>query len=104
MANIEMLRPYVEQQISQIIGVEELRKDADGDIPIRSGSALTFARLLDGPTGPMFRVFSPLLGEVKKSNKLLERLNEINTASPYVKFFWLNDQVLCSMDVSAENL
>ena len=104
MANIEMLRPYVEQQVSQLLGVEKLQVDQDGDIPIRSGSSVTFARLLDGPTGPMFRVFSPLLLDIKGSPELLGKLNELNSGAPYVRFFWTNDAVYCAADLKADTL
>jgi hypothetical protein len=42
--------------------------------------------------------------KVKKSAKLLERLNEMNMKSPYVRFFWTQDQVFCSTDLMAETL
>jgi hypothetical protein len=104
MASIEMIRPYVEQQVAKIMGLESVKVDQDGDIPIRQGSAACFARLLDGPSGPMLRIFAPMLGDLKKSPELLERLNELNLAAPYVRFFWDAEQVFCSMDVLAESL
>jgi hypothetical protein len=104
MASIEMIRPYVEQQVAKLMGSESVKVDPDGDIPIRQGSAVCFARLLDGPSGPMFRVFAPMLGDLKKSLELLERLNELNLRAPYVRFFWDADQVFCSTDLPAESL
>ena len=104
MTTIEMLRPYVAQKVAELLGIEKVKVDPDGDIPIRAGSAVSFARLLDGPTGPLFRVFSPFLLEVKQSPKLLDKLNELNTASPYVRFFWIQDTVYCSTDMKADTL
>jgi hypothetical protein len=104
MTSAEMLRPYVQQQVASIIGVESVKVDEDGDIPTRQGSAVSFARLLDGPTGPLFRVFSPVLKDVKKNHALLDKLNDLNVSSPYVRFFWSGGFVYCAMDLLAENL
>jgi hypothetical protein len=40
-----------------------------------------FAGLLERPSGPTLRVFSPRLDEIKKNAKLLERLNVINVSA-----------------------
>jgi hypothetical protein len=104
MASVEVLRPYVEQKVADLLGVERVKKDKDGDIPIRQGSAVCFARLVDAPTGPMLRVFSPLVRGVQQSSDLLLRLNEINTSAPYVRFFWAEQMVYCGMDLMAETL
>ena len=104
MANADMIRPYVEQQVAAILGIEQLKKDDDGDIPVVSGSCVTFISVVDGPTGPMVRFVAPLLHEVKKSPELLERLNQMNTTSPYVRFFWVDEEVLCAMDIAGEDV
>ena len=104
MATVEVLRPYVMQQVAKLLGVDEVKVDPAGDIPIRQGSAVVFGRLMDGPTGPMFRLFAPLLGGIKSTPKLLGRLNELNTRSPYVRFFWAQDHVYCATDMLAEEL
>jgi hypothetical protein len=104
MANAEMLQPYVQQKVAEFLGIEKVSLDPDGDIPIRYGSTVCFARLLEGPGGPMLRVFSPFLRGVKKTTKLLERLNDLNARAPYVRLFWLGDQVFCATDLLAENL
>lgn len=104
MADIEMLRPYVEQKIAELLGVERVKVDAEGDIPIRAGSAVCFVRLLNGPTGPMVRIFSPLLGGVEGSPQLLAKLNQLNGAAPYVRFFHVEDAVYCALDLLADNV
>jgi hypothetical protein len=104
MATAEMLRPYIEQKIATYLGIQKVEVDSDGDIPIKAGSAVCYARLFDGGNGPVFRVFSPLLLDVPKTEQLLERLNELNQTSHYVRFFWQSEQVFCSTDVPAENL
>lgn len=104
MANIEMIRPYVEKKIAEYLGIESVKTDPDGDIPIRFGSTVCVVKLLEGPTGPMMRVFSPFIREVQKSTELLEKLNEMNSAAPYVRFFWLEKTVFCAIDVIATDL
>jgi hypothetical protein len=102
--NAEALRPYLLQAVASLLGLSSVKVDDDGDIPIQQGSAVCFARLLDGPTGPLFRVFAPMLKSVPKSEALLERLNELNAAAPYLRFFWVDGVVFCAMDLPAENL
>lgn len=104
MASIEMLRPYVEQQVAEVLGVEKVQSDPQGDIPIRAGSSVCVARLMDGPSGPMFRVFSPLLRGVETSAELMSKLNELNVRAPYVRFFHAEDVVYCGMDLLADNI
>jgi hypothetical protein len=102
--NAEVLRPYVLQAVASVLGLTSVKVDDEGDIPIRQGSAVCYARLLDGPTGPLFRVFAPMLKNVAKSQALLERLNGLNAAAPYLRFFWVDGVIFCAMDLMAENL
>jgi len=102
--NAESLRPYVLQAVASILGLTSVKADDDGDIPIRQGSAICFARLLDGPTGPLLRVFAPMLKNVAKSEALLERLNGLNASAPYLRFFWVEGVIFCAIDLMAENL
>jgi hypothetical protein len=102
--NAETLRPYVLQAVATVLGLSSVTVDDDGDIPIQQGSAVCFARLLDGPTGPLFRVFAPMLRGVVESKALLERLNALNASVPYLRFFWVDGVIFCAMDLPAENL
>lgn len=104
MASIEMLRPYIEQKVAEVLEVEKVKADPQGDIPIRAGSSVCVARLLDGPSGPMLRVFSPLLKGVDEGAELMSRLNELNVRAPYVRFFHAENVVYCAMDLLAENI
>jgi len=63
-----------------------------------------FARVFDSANGPVFRAFSPLLLDVAKSEQLLDRLNELNQTSHYVRYFWQSEQVFCAVDLPAEDL
>jgi hypothetical protein len=101
---VEMIRPYLEKKVSELLGTESVAVDPDGDIPIRSGSSVSYLRLADGPEGAMLRVFSPLLSDVQQTPELLARLNELNAESFFVRFFWTSDHVMCSVDLVAESL
>ncbi len=104
MPDAEMIKPYVEQKIGEMLGRDRLDYDEDGDIPIRHGSSVSFVRLFDGPAGPILRVFSPLLGELKVSRKLLARVNELNAGSTLLRFFFAQGTIFCVVDLPAQDL
>jgi T3SS (YopN, CesT) and YbjN peptide-binding chaperone 1 len=102
--NVEMIRPYVEKKVAEHLGVESVKPGPDGTIPIRVGSTACIVKLLEGPTGPMLRVYSPFLQEVDTTPALLEELNDLNARAPYVRFFWFDRQVICAADLIATDL
>lgn len=104
MANAAMFRPYVEQQVAALLKVEKVEKTADGDIPVVRGSNVTLIRVFDAPEGPTVRFFSPFLTGVQASPELFDRLNALNVHTPYVRFLWTNDAIICGMDLLADNL
>lgn len=104
MADAEMIRPFVEQEVAQLLGVPMVAKDQDGDIPIVSGSSVTFVRVVDGPTGAMIRFLSPVLKDVQASPELLSRLNDMNARTPYVRFYWSEGHVFCSMEIAGDDV
>ena len=104
MANAAMLRPYVEQQLAALLQVEKLEKSPDGDIPVVRGSNVTFIRVFDAPEGPTVRFFAPFLTGVQASPELLDRLNALNVQTPFVRFLWTNDNIICSIDLLADAL
>lgn len=66
-------------------------RDSDGDIPIRSGSAMVFVRLL--PDAPIVELFAPLLLDVEGTALTLERIAQINQRVRFVKFTWRSGAV-----------
>jgi hypothetical protein len=93
-----MVREYM-----QIPPNEQLRVDADGDIPIRWESALYYVRLLDkSPT--LVQVFCVVLRNVAKSNELLEELNIINEGIVSSRMFWAEGNVIAATELLAEQL
>ena len=76
---------------------EALQVDADGDIGIRSGSAMVFVRVRDNP--PLVDVFSPVLTEVELTEKLYMRLSELTNRMPIGRLYCTSDTVWASVPV-----
>ncbi len=76
---------------------EALQVDSDGDIGIRSGSAMVFVRVRDNP--PLIDVFSPILTEVEASEKLYAKLSELTTKMPIGRLYQANKTVWASVPV-----
>ena len=93
-----MVREYL-----QVPQGEQLRMDADGDIPIRWGSALYYVRLLDkSPT--LVQVFCVVLRNVPSTHELLEEINIINEGIVVARMFWAEGNVIAAAELFAEHL
>jgi hypothetical protein len=77
--------------------VDELPVDADGDIAIRSGSAMVFVRVTDDP--PLVEVSSPVLTEVRATQRLYERLSALTKTLPVGRLYLEDDTVWASVGV-----
>jgi hypothetical protein len=76
---------------------EALPVDPDGDIGIRSGSAMVFVRVRDNP--PLVDVFSPILTEVRPTEQLYVKLSELTNRMPIGRLYCANDTVWASVPV-----
>lgn len=99
----QVIRPFVESTIKELLGLEQLQVEADGAIPIRRGSTAVWVRLLDEDP-PTLSVFSPMLQGVSTSPALLERLNQINAGVRFARLFWVEDKVIVATELRAETL
>lgn len=99
----EEIRPLVERALEGWLGLDELVRDADGDYPIRIGSALMFVQVLDG-VPPLVRIFSPILHDVAASPTLFEALNEINARIRFGRVLWAGRQVIIAMELTAADI
>ena len=104
MAKAEVIQPYLEKLMKELLDVESLIVWDDGTIPVHSGSAGIYIRLIERDDRPLVHISSPLLGGVPSTPALLERLNEINAASVQARVFWTGDQVIAALDLLAEAL
>jgi hypothetical protein len=76
---------------------DALAVDPDGDIGIRSGSAMVFVRVRDNP--PLVDVFSPVLTGVGPTEKLYTKLSELTNRMPIGRLYCTNDTVWASVPV-----
>lgn len=76
---------------------EQLQLDSDGDISIRSGSAMVFVRVRDNPL--LVDVISPVLTEVKPTEKLYAKLSELTNLMPIGRLYCTKDTVWASVPV-----
>jgi hypothetical protein len=94
--------PLVDQVTAVVAGLlktepELLQVDGDGDIGIRSGSAMVFVRVRDNP--PLIDVFSPVLTEVRPTEQLYTRLSELTNRMPIGRLYCTEDTVWASVPV-----
>lgn len=80
---------------------ERLQVDADGDIGIRSGSAMVFVRVRDNP--PLVDVLSPVLTEVEPTEQLYVKLSELTNRMPIGRLYCADDTVWASVPVFGRN-
>ncbi len=76
---------------------ENLPVDNDGDIAIRSGSAMVFVRVREEP--PLIDVFSPVLTDVDVSQKLFAKLSELTSRIPIGRLYCASGTVWASVPV-----
>jgi hypothetical protein len=76
---------------------DALPVDPDGDIGIRSGSAMVFVRVRDNP--PLVDVFSPILTEIEPTEQLYVKLSELTNRMPIGRLYCTNDTVWASVPV-----
>jgi hypothetical protein len=80
---------------------DQLQSDGDGDINIRAGSAMVFVRIRDNP--PLVDVFSPVLTEVRPTEKLYTKLSELTNRMPIGRLYCTEDTVWASIPVFGRN-
>jgi hypothetical protein len=71
--------------------------DSDGDIGIRSGSAMVFVRVRQQP--PLVEVFSPVLAEVDENQRLYQRLSELTHRMPIGRLYYAGGTVWAGITV-----
>ena len=84
----------VDAALAPVVGGAPAHDD-DGDIPIRSGSAIVFVRVADD--GPFIELFSPVLVDVQGTPLALERISQLNRWVRFVSFGWDGGTVHASM-------
>ncbi len=90
------------KSVAEFSGNPDLGYDEDGDIALRYESIVTFIRPVGEPARVQF--FSRLVEDVKKTPKMLARLNEINAESSRFHLAFIEDAILAITDIPAEPL
>lgn len=80
-------------------GIGDLDFDSDGDIALRYGSAVVYARVIGEP--PLVHLFSFLLREVEEQPEIYVRLNELNGQSLQTRFYFREGSVYGMTELSA---
>ena len=75
----------------------ELPVDDEGEISIRSGSAMVFVKVLADPA--MVDVYSPILTKVRPTERLYERLSVLTRSMPVGRLYLAEDTVWASLAV-----
>lgn len=86
--------------IVDVTGFTDLDLDGDGDIGVRYGSMIAYARVIGTP--PAVHFFSPLVREVEESPALFERINELNRGSREVRYFVIEGTIFAAADIRVE--
>jgi hypothetical protein len=79
------------------VAPESLPVDADGDIGIRSGSAMVFVRVRDQPY--LVEVVSPVLTGVAENQRLYQRLSELIHRMPIGRLYYASGTVWAGVSV-----
>ncbi|MFC7481833.1 hypothetical protein ACFQX7_19790 [Luedemannella flava] len=101
--HIDLSSLTLPEQVATVMGAmmntppESLPLDRDGDIGIRSGSAMVFVRVRDDP--PLVDVFSPVLTDVSANEHLHVRLAELTHRMPIGRLYCIGDTVWASVPV-----
>ena len=99
----ERFRAPVEAVLSEVFGHLVLRRDGDGDYPIRRHGAPIYARLVDDRPVRL-QVFAVLLDGVDESAELYRELNDLNVAASFARLSWADGQIHADVDLVAETL
>jgi hypothetical protein len=96
-STVEEIRKFVLKAIREGSGNADLEFSESGDLSLRFGSAAVLVRVLDGP--PCVRMFSPVLEDVEENDRLLDRLNELNSEIRFVRFFVVEGKVIIGAEL-----
>jgi len=98
--DIDSIREFVDISLREILHTDDLKRDDDGDIPIRFGSALVFVRLVEADGAlPSLHVFAPVVWDLKESPEILEAVNEMNLSIRFGRATWEETQVMVAADL-----
>jgi hypothetical protein len=98
----EDLLKSVRSFVADRIGVAEIQVDADGDIPLSSGTAQLYVRVLQD--APIVSVFGPVIWNIGIPTDVLETVNQMNANMRFARAFWNGKGILLSSEVLGDPL
>ncbi|HYO42784.1 MAG TPA: YbjN domain-containing protein [Candidatus Limnocylindrales bacterium] len=98
-----LLNRRLEDALKSFLGLPDLIRDADDDIPVRVGSVLMYVRAVAG-TPPLVQLFAPVLDDVELTLPLLETINEVNRRVLFGRLFWGHRGVIVAMELTGVDL
>lgn len=78
------LDDWIEAVLKDQFGLDEIRRDSDGDIPLPRGSSVLFVRPHETDS-PFLEIFAPLLHGVDLTPEIYEAVNALNLRVPMAK-------------------
>ncbi len=97
------LNRRLEEALKSFLGLPDLIRDADGDIPVRVGNVLMYVRAVAGAP-PLVQLFAPVLDGVDLTLPLLEAINEANRRILFGRLFWGHRGVIVAMELTGVGL
>jgi hypothetical protein len=91
------LEQRVDAYFKNLLEVEEVTRDSDGDIPIRWDDHMVFVRVASDPD--YVRVFSPVLHDLEPTAELMAAVNDINLEIRIARFLVKGGEVLVGADI-----
>jgi len=96
-----LVRERVESLLEQVCGHLAVRRDDDGDYPLRRTGTPVYGRLLYETDPILLQVFAIVLSGIDASPELYEELNALNAGSTFSRLFHYEGQVLAEVDLVA---
>jgi hypothetical protein len=88
----------VERTFTTLLGVDELIRDEDGDIPIVRDGVTIYVRVVEDPS--YVSLFCPVLFDAEPTTELLEAVNAINAEIRCARALWRNGTVVIASEVA----
>lgn len=95
-ADRDELVALVDQVLTKAFGKQPI-KDDDGDIPVRTGTAVCFIRV--SADAPVVEIFAPLVKDVTNRTRGAEKLSDLNRKYAFAKFFLNDDYVIAQIKI-----
>lgn len=103
MRDRELLVPWVEKVLMEVINEDHVHHADDGAYPIRLDNTFALIRVdLDPAQNVRVQIFAPLLRDVEASPGLFERLNELNLRLAYFRFRWRDGLIEAETELVGE--